>query len=185
MRALNHPPVAWLIGDSILDGGKDDVATALRNWDLTIDAEVGRPSSSGIELAQQAADANADAVLIELGTNDRSEGELRDDMTQILVALRGVPMVVWQTVRGPADDPRFPAFNAVIRQVAAGYPNVVIADWASFAPEDAFQTDGIHPDVGFEDLESNLLGPLFSDWFDVMSTGAAAACTRRVVDATS
>jgi hypothetical protein len=184
-RALHRPPVAWLIGDSILDGGRSEVEKAFADWDLTFDAAVGRPSSSGIELAQQAADAGADAVLVELGTNDQSGAELRANMTQILEILRGVPLVVWQTVRGPTDDALFPELNDVIREVAAGYPNVMIADWTSFAPDDAFKTDGIHPDQGFEHLEADLLTPVFSDWLDAMTTGGSSACSKRVVDTTS
>ena len=184
-RALHRPPVVWLIGDSILDGGRTDVETAFSGWNLTFDAEVGRPSSSGIEIAQQAADAGADAVLVELGTNDQSGAGLRANMTQILEILREVPLVVWQTVRGPADDVLFPELNEVIREVAGDYPNVVIADWARFAPDDAFLTDGIHPDRGFEHLEADLLEPLFSDWLDAMTTGGSSACAKRAVDATT
>jgi hypothetical protein len=184
-RALHRPPIAWLIGDSILDGGRDDVEAAFSDWDLTFDAQVGRPSSSGIELAQQAADAGADAVLIELGTNDQSGAVLRTNMTEILEVLRDVPLVVWQTVRGPADDALFPELNDVIREVAGGYPNVVVADWARFAPADAFMTDGIHPDRGFEHLEADLLQPLFSDWLDAMTSVGSSACAKRVVDATT
>jgi len=184
-RALHRPPIAWLIGDSILDGGRDDVEAAFSDWDLTFDAEVGRPSSSGVELAQQAADAGADAVLIELGTNDQSGAVLRANMTEILEILRDVPLVVWQTVRGPADDLLFPELNDVIREVAGGYPNVVIADWARFAPDEAFLTDGIHPDRGFEHLEADLLTPVFSDWLGAMTTGGSSACAKRVVAATT
>jgi hypothetical protein len=184
-RASHRQPVAWLIGDSILDGGRADVEKAFADWDLTFDAEVGRSSSSGIDLAQRAADAGADAVLVELGTNDQSGAGLRANMTRILEILRDVPLVVWQTVRGPEDDVLFAELNDVIRDVAGGYPNVAIADWSRFAPDDAFLTDGIHPDRGFEHLEADLLEPVFSDWLDAMTAGGSSACAKRVVDATA
>ena len=61
-----------MIGDSILDGGRDAVEAGLADWSLTLDAEVGRSSSSGVALAQEAAEQDADAVVMELGTNDSS-----------------------------------------------------------------------------------------------------------------
>ena len=62
----------WVVGDSILDGGRDEVEAALADWALTLDAEVGRSSSSGVELARAAVEQDANAVVIELGTNDAS-----------------------------------------------------------------------------------------------------------------
>ena len=57
-RATIHP-IVWMIGDSILDGGRDAIEARLADWNLTLDAEVGRSSSSGVALAQEAADPRA------------------------------------------------------------------------------------------------------------------------------
>ncbi|HEX6400023.1 MAG TPA: hypothetical protein VF108_06080, partial [Actinomycetota bacterium] len=40
-RGVADPPVLWLIGDSIMDGGRDVLSSSLADWALTLDAEVG------------------------------------------------------------------------------------------------------------------------------------------------
>jgi len=182
---VHDPPVAWLIGDSILDAGRKEVETALDDWSLTLDAEVGRPSSSGIPLAGAAAEEEADVVLVELGTNDASAAEFRGHLVETLDILRGVPLVLWQTTRGPEGEPTIAAVSETIRELAPRYPNVSLADWEAFVPDEALQADGIHPDLGSERLESELLSPLFSRWRDAVSGGGATSCGSEVVDAAS
>jgi hypothetical protein len=182
---VHDPPVAWLIGDSILDAGRKEVEAALDDWSFTLDAEVGRPSSSGISLAGAAAEEETDVVLVELGTNDASAAEFRGHLVETLDILRGVPLVLWQTTRGPEGEPTIAAVSATIRELAPRYPNVSLADWEAFVPDEALQADGIHPDLGSERLESELLSPLFSRWRDAVSGEGATSCGSEVVDATS
>lgn len=184
-RALSEPPVAWLIGDSILDGGRDTVEAALADWNLTLDAEVGRSSSSGVALAERAVEEDAEAVVIELGTNDSSAATFRGHLIETLDVVRGVPLVIWQTARGPEGDPAIGAVNAAIREIASTYPNVAIADWESFVPDEAVLEDGIHPDEGFQHLESELIAPMLSEWRDAISRDGATSCGRKVLRATS
>jgi hypothetical protein len=184
-RALHDPPVAWVIGDSILDGGRDEVEAALADWSLTLDAEVGRSSSSGVELARTAVEQDADAVVVELGTNDASADVFRTHLVETLDILAGVPLVIWQTARGPEEDLSIPEVNAAIRDVVPTYPNVAIADWAAFVPDDAVQTDGIHPDEGFQGLEAELLAPMLSEWRDALQRDGATTCGRAVLRETA
>jgi hypothetical protein len=184
-RTLNDPPTVWLIGDSILDGGRDAVEAGLSEWSVTLDAEVGRPSSSGIALATDAAEQGADVVVVELGTNDSSAGTFRGHLIETLDILAGVPLVIWQTAKGPEGTTRIPAVNEAIREIVPAYPNAAIADWEAFAPEEVLQEDGIHPDEGFEHLESELLLPLLSEWRAARSPEGATACGRKVVRDTS
>lgn len=180
-RALHDPPIVWIIGDSIMDGGREEVEAALADWSLTLDAEVGRSSSSGLELAQTAVEQDADAVVIELGTNDTSPAVFRAHLVETLDAVAGVPLVIWQTARGPEDDLSIPEVNAAIREVAPTYPNVAIADWTAFVPDEAVQTDGIHPDEGFQDLEAELLVPILSEWRDALDRRGATSCGREIL----
>jgi hypothetical protein len=184
-RALHDPPIVWVIGDSIMDGGREEVEAALADWSLTLDAEVGRSSSSGVELAQAAVDQDADAVVIELGTNDTSPAVFRAHLVETLDTLAGVPLVIWQTARGPEDDRSIPEINAAIREIVPTYPNVSIADWTAFVPDEAVQTDGIHPDEGFQDLEAELLVPMLSEWRDALDPRGATTCGRDIVRETS
>lgn len=175
------PPVLWLIGDSIMDGGSEELATSLADWAPTIDAEVGRPSSAGVALAAVAVDHEADVVVVELGTNDPSPPAFRDHLVETLDVLLDVPLVVWQTARGPADDAAIVAVNEAIREIVPRYPNVAIADWERFVPEDALMDDGIHPQDGFESLESDLLAPILAAWRAAVSGDGATACADRVL----
>ena len=181
-RALHDPPVVWIVGDSILDGGREEVETALADWDLTLDAEVGRSSSSGIPIAEAAVEADADAVVIELGTNDASAAVFRSHLVETLDVVAGVPLVIWQTARGPEEDLSIAQVNAAIREVVPNYPNVAIADWAAFVPDEAVQTDGIHPDEGSQHLEAELLEPLLSGWRSALGRrDGATRCGRAVL----
>ncbi|HET6792577.1 MAG TPA: GDSL-type esterase/lipase family protein [Actinomycetota bacterium] len=184
-QRLHDPPIVWIIGDSIMDGGREEVETALADWSLTLDAEVGRSSSSGVELAQAAVEQDADAVVIELGTNDTSPAVFRSHLVETLDTVAGVPLVIWQTTRGPEDDLIIPEVNEAIREVAPTYPNVSIADWTAFVPDEAVQTDGIHPDEGFQDLEAELLVPFLSEWRDALDRRGATGCGRDTVRETS
>jgi hypothetical protein len=184
-RTRNDPPIVWLIGDSILDGGRDPLEARLADWNLTLDAEVGRSSSSGVALAQEAADQGADAVVVELGTNDSSSAAFRGYLIETLNILAGVPLVIWQTARGPEDATNIPAIDATIREVVPTYPNVAIADWEAFVPADALQEDGIHPGEGFEHLEADLLLPMLSGWRATLTTEGPTSCGRKVVRDTS
>jgi hypothetical protein len=122
-RWLSDPPLAWLIGDSILFGGRRDVVDSLEEgWSVRLDAEVGRPSSSGVRLAEEAASEDADVVLVELGTNDSSEVEFRGHLIETLEILRDVPLVLWQTARGPADVTIAAEVNAAVRAVTPLLP---------------------------------------------------------------
>jgi hypothetical protein len=184
-RRLHDPPIVWIIGDSIMDGGREEVEAALADWSLTLDAEVGRSSSSGVELAHAAVEQDADAVVIELGTNDTSPEAFRAHLVETLDTVAGVPLVIWQTARGPEDDLTIPEVNAAIREVAPTYPNVSIADWAAFVPDEAVHTDGIHPDDGFQDLEAELLVPLLSEWRDALDRRGATGCGQDILRETS
>ena len=184
-RALHDPPIVWIIGDSIMDGGREEVEAALADWSLTLDAEVGRSSSSGVELAQAAVEQDADAVVIELGTNDTSPAVFRAHLVETLDTVAGIPLVIWQTARGPEDDLIIPEVNAAIKEVAPTYPNVSIADWTAFVPDEAVQTDGIHPDEGFQHLEAELLVPFLSEWRDALDRRGATTCGRDILRETS
>jgi hypothetical protein len=184
-RAVSQPPIAWLIGDSILDGGREALADPLADWSLTIDAEVGRPSSQGVPLAAAASEADADVVLVELGTNDSAPTDFRDHLVETLDLLRAVPLVLWQTARGPVDDTTIGPVNEAIREIIPRYPNTAIADWEAFVPADELMDDGIHPLEGSEDLESELLTPILTAWRGAVSGEGSTSCGRRVVRASS
>ena len=73
-----------------------------------IDAEVGRSSSTGVALAQAAVEQDADAVVVELGTNDSSADAFRDTPRRDARHPESVPFVIWQTARGPEERLQHP-----------------------------------------------------------------------------
>jgi hypothetical protein len=174
-----------MIGDSILDGGREVLESRLADWNLTLDAEVGRSSSSGVALAEEAAVQGADVVVVELGTNDSSASAFRGSLIDTLNTLAGVPLVIWQTAQGPEDATNIPAVDATIREIGPTYPNVAIADWETFVPPDALQEDGIHPAEGSEHLEADLLVPMLSVWRATLSGDGAISCGRKIVRETT
>jgi hypothetical protein len=184
-KSVNDPPVLWLIGDSIMDGGRDVLERSLADWTLTLDAEPGRPSSSAPELAAAAVDQEADVVVVELGTNDSSSDVFHDHLVETLGLLGGTPFVVWQTVRAPETDETAAAVNEAIRDVVPRAPNVAIADWERFVPDEALMSDGIHPGEGFESLESDLLSPILTAWRGAVVGDGATSCGPRVLRATA
>ena len=183
-RSVNDPPVLWLIGDSIMDGGREALERSLADWTLTLDAEAGRPSSSALELAAAAAEEEADVVVVELGTNDSSSVVFRDHLMETLGLLDETPFVLWQTVRAPETDETAAAVNEAIRDVVPRTPNVAIADWERFVPDDALMSDGIHPAEEFGSLESDLLSPILTAWRGAVAGDGATSCGARVLRAT-
>jgi hypothetical protein len=184
-RTLHDPPIVWIIGDSIMDGGREEVEAALADWSLTLYAEPGRSSSSGVELAQAAVEQDADVVVIELGTNDASSEVFRAHLVETLDTVADVPLVIWQTAKGSEDDLSIQEVNEAIREVAPTYPNVSIADWTAFVPDEALQTDGIHPDEGFQHLEAELLVPILTQWRNALDRSGATTCGRDILRETS
>ena len=91
-------PTAFMVGDSILDGGRDDVVAGLPEWDVTIDALIGRSSSGGITPAESLLQL-PNVVVVELGVNDVSVTSFAANAQRILAAVQGADLVVWVTAR--------------------------------------------------------------------------------------
>jgi lysophospholipase L1-like esterase len=92
--------------------------------------------------------------LIAMGTNDAANHAVgsnvgpRRRIDRIMAAVGDRP-VLWPTVRttrtsGPYADAEMAAFNEALFSACADYPNLVVYDLASEAPDAWFQEDGIH-----------------------------------------
>jgi lysophospholipase L1-like esterase len=156
------PAAAFLLGDSLLDGGAPAVLVALPEWSLEIDAFNGRGSADGAAIAE-ARTTSDQAVVVELGTNDQSVEAFTLNAERILRAFRTVPLVLWQNVEGPPEVLPAEEINAAIETLAGHRPNVAIADWDAAVPEeDLF--DGVHPDPAHLDAMANLIAPMLERW---------------------
>ena len=90
-RALHDPPIVWVIGDSILDGGREEVEAALADWSLTLDAESG----SIVLVRRRARPSGRRAGCGRRGDRARHERHLR----------RGVPRPSRRDARHPGGRP--------------------------------------------------------------------------------
>jgi hypothetical protein len=168
-------PDAFMIGDSLLYGGQYAIADALPEWQLGVDAENGRSSSSGVAVAQAQSGLDHDVVVLELGTNDQSPTAFRANATEILGALKRVPLVLWQTVKGPPEVVHADEINQVIRELLAERGNTAIVDWAGGVKEEELGYDGVHPTAEHEDAMAALVAPMLRQWWSA-ATAAEARC---------
>jgi hypothetical protein len=169
-------PTAFMIGDSILDGGQYAIAAALPDWTLGVDALNGRGSVSGVSIAEAQAEAGNDAVVVELGTNDQSPEVFREHARAILSALKSTPLVLWQTVQGPPGVVQAEEVNTAIRELVGARPSVAIADWAGLVGEEELSYDGVHPDLGHEDAMARVVAPMLTRWWNA-TTADEPGCT--------
>jgi lysophospholipase L1-like esterase len=169
-RAPEDPPDVFFIGDSITDGASGFLPAALPGWVTGTDAVPGRGSVSGVTPAATQAALGHDAVVVELGTNDQDLEGFKANAEAILASLAEVPLVMWQTVKGPPDIVMQQEVNRVIRDLAREYPNVSIVDWAGRVKDDELSSDGVHPNTEHLDLMAQLVAPELSAWLSAART---------------
>jgi hypothetical protein len=167
-----QPPAAFMLGDSLLDGGAPGLLTALAEWTIQVDALNGRGAASGAAIAE-ARTTEDDVVLVELGTNDTSVEAFGASADRILQAFRAAPLVIWQNVEGPPDVVPADEINAEIERLAGRRPNVAIADWDDTVPEE-YLFDGVHPDPDHQDAMAELIAPMLMTWLQAVT--ATPAC---------
>jgi hypothetical protein len=177
-RQLLAPPTAFVIGDSIAEGAAPYIEQALPGWTVGFDTVIGRGTNSALATATEQGAIRPDVVVVELGTNDADPLAFRDNAVTILDALRHVPLVIWQTARGPLAN--IPAIDQRIRNLVPRYPNTVIADWEAFVTADELSPDGVHPAAGHENLMALLIAPILTDWFETASGVGATSCAAQV-----
>jgi len=170
---VGDTPAAFMLGNSLLDGGASAFPTALPGWSLEIDALNGRTSSDGAAVAE-ARTVPDRAVVVELGTNDQSVAAFETNAERILASFREVPLVLWQNVEGPPDLVPADEINAAIESLAGRRPNVAIADWDGSVPEE-YLFDGVHPDPAHADAMAALIAPMLQRWWS--ATTEPPACS--------
>ena len=131
---------AVAFGDSVMLGAAHSLHARLPH--LAIHATVGllpRPILAEVR-AMRSAD-RPPVVIIHIGDNGYVPPS---DLTDTLGALRGEARVVLVTAKVPRDWQD--AADQVLRQTAAKYPNVSVADWQAEAQQhdDWFVSDGVH-----------------------------------------
>ena len=178
---LTDPTTAQMIGDSILDGGQTDVVASMPTWTVAIDALVGRGSESAAGVAESLPDPAADAVIIEVGVNDADPAATASNAQRIIDAQGDARVLVWLTAHGPEVD--VPAVNEAIVAAMSSIPNGTVLDWDRLVPLDALSSDGVHPDVGQQDVLASILAPFLQTWRDAVLGGGPTECEPAIRDA--
>ena len=178
--ALSDPPSASMIGDSILDGGQADIVARLPDWNVTVDAVIGRSSSGGITPAESLL-ATPDVVVVELGVNDVDAESFAANAQRILAAVGSAHLVVWVTAHGP--QPVTDQVNRAIVTMMGSIPNGAILDWDRLVPPELLGSDGVHPTTGQEGLLGSFLVPFLQTWRDAASGRGPTRCEGDVMNA--
>ncbi len=135
-----------IIGDSITVGSTNALKTTFGNLsDSDIDARVSRPWGEGLNIAKQM--PLKSTVVFALGTNnDRLNS---NDIDNAINTIGSDKLIVFVTnYNGSATDGYPESNNELMKQYAAQYSNVVIADWyeaVSADPGAYLVSDLVHP----------------------------------------
>ena len=173
-NAIDQPPSAFMIGDSILDGGQSDIVAGLPDWSIGVDALIGRGSGGGVTVAESMSQPLPDVVLIELGVNDADAAVFAQNAQRILAAAGGADLVVWVTAHGP--DPTTAGVNRAIFSAMGAMPNGAILDWDRLVPPEDLSSDGVHPATGQEGLLASFVDPFLESWVLAATGRGATRC---------
>ena len=139
-----------LIGDSVMAstsqryGGEMCAALVPLGWQTEVEAETGRFIDFGDEVLDSRLAAGWDVSVILLGNNYGDNQDVYRQYLDAMVARLSPQPVVLLTVT--EFKPSRAQVNAVIFEMAAKYPNVVVLDWAAVTAATRSLTggDGLH-----------------------------------------
>jgi hypothetical protein len=135
-------PTAAVIGDSLMDGSREELAAALPGWDLAIDAEVGRSSSGAAAVAEAWPEPIPSIVVVEIAVNDHDPVAVASNLQRVVAAVGDPLLLLWLTGHGP--DPDTDRVNQAIVDGVAGVEHGTVADWDALVPPDALDSGGVH-----------------------------------------
>lgn len=151
-----------LLGDSITVLTGETVAQRLDGvTDTRVVADFGLRIDEQLKNADDIRKRRPDQVIVNLGTNDILQGRPTntaiEDYRQILDSLDDIACVSVITLNEHMDrmgentsEPAV-AFNAALRSLATGYPNVTVTEWSSIIPFDEnanlMDDDTVHPNA--------------------------------------
>jgi hypothetical protein len=173
-NAIDQPASAFMIGDSILDGGQGAIVAGLPDWSIGVDSLIGRGSGGGVSVAESMSPPLPDVVLVELGVNDADAGVFAENAQRILAAAGGADLVVWVTAHGP--EPAIAGVNRAIFTAMAALPNGAILDWDRLVPPEDLSSDGVHPAAGQEGLLASYADPFLESWLLAATGRGATRC---------
>lgn len=139
-KAGEKSPV-FLLGDSVMVGATDELVKRIPN--ASLDSQVGRQLSKGIEILTQRKNNNtlSDTVIIHLGNNSPITPKQIDDLVSLLTEKR---KIVFVNLKLPRNYEL--ANNQLLDEAAKKHANIRVIDWHSRSMNMAnvFGKDGIH-----------------------------------------
>jgi hypothetical protein len=171
-------PAAFFLGDSVMLGARPWLLDALPGWSVTFDAKVDRSTWEGLSVARAHRYDVGPVAVVQLGTNDGAlPAPFGQRVGEILGQLQGADLVVWLTIEESrsyyVDD------NRLIRAVVGGFPNAVVADWASAAPPGG-TVDGLHVTTTGARAMAGLVSGYLGSWWDAANGRGDTRCRRTV-----
>lgn len=133
------------VGESVLMAAAGDVQRALGDG-VVVDADIARQPADVLHALEGRRGAGyldgVLAVVVQLGSNGEVDGRALDRLAALV---SGVPRVVAVTVH--VDRPWAEPSNAALRDAAARYPWLRLADWHAAASQhpEWLASDGVHP----------------------------------------
>jgi hypothetical protein len=147
-------PTVWAIGDSIMVGAETHLTELVPA--MEIDAESGRPFSTGIDVLESRLSAGdtPDVLIVALGTN---AGASPEQIDRVMDLASDVDEVIFVNVSVPRDweGPTNEALAAAIDSSA----NASLVDWhrESGGRGRLFRSDGFHPNSTGSEVWANLI----------------------------
>ena len=138
-------PRLYVIGDSVMLGARDALASELNGWSVTVWAQEGLSTLGAASIVRASHAVIGDVVVVALGNNDAGDpttfGQRVDG---VMAAIGPVRRVIWVNLRTFASW--VPAMNQQLVLAQGRWPNLQIADWNAVAasnPELVYG-DGLH-----------------------------------------
>ncbi len=135
-----------VIGDSIALGAESQIVSRFADlgWTARVDAEVSRPTQTGIDIVAGIDGELPPHVVVALGANDGGSRAFGGRVEQMIGLLADVPNVYWVNVAEVRDY--YPTVNAAIAGAVERRDDLVVLDWNSMALPRPHLTaaDGLH-----------------------------------------
>jgi hypothetical protein len=137
-----------VVGDSLEVGTGPYLRSELLSTPITIDAEVGRPSSEGLRILRERLQPEHKVVVFDLGTNDNPSqvAALGRTLAAARELVGGRCLVVSTLQRPPVHGVTEDGMNQLIADFASANANVRLVEWeaATSANPRILRPDGVH-----------------------------------------
>ena len=137
------------VGDSLGVGTGPYLRQQLGGEAMSLDAEVGRPSSVGVPILRSKISAGDDVVVFDLGTNDdpANPAVLAADLRAARQIAGDRCLVVATLNRPPLNGVSVDGLNRAVTAFASSDPNAQLVDWHAVAERNpGLLVDGVHTD---------------------------------------